>query len=96
MDRGDPAEVIRNAPEYTEQEVTAAASLTSKDGGISYTNPEGCEVAVVLTSPDEIDLYASAGDTVVTNSSGTAGVKLVNASPECQDAIAKSLRALDD
>ena len=66
---------------WTETQIIDAAQLTPD--GIGYTTPEGCEVAVVFTTKQEVDLYADAGDTVATNPDGTAGYKIVGADPSC-------------
>jgi hypothetical protein len=42
-----------------------------------YTGPAGCDVAEIFNTPQEIDLYRSAGDTVVTDSTGTIGAKVI-------------------
>lgn len=68
---------------WTEADVMNAAGLTTEDGGITYQTKSGCSVAVVLNTAAEVNLYASAGDTVVTNPSRTAGLKVVGASPAC-------------
>jgi hypothetical protein len=85
---------ILNPPAYTEQEIAEAALLSSKDG-ISYVSPGGCQVAVILDSPQEVQLYADAGDTVVTNPSGTVGLKIVGGPPGCLEAMAQNLKALE-
>jgi hypothetical protein len=85
---------ILNAPEFSQQEIIQAAGLTTEDG-ISYTSPDGCQVAVILDSPNAVNTYASAGDTVVTNPSASAGVKVVGGPPGCLDTLARDLKALD-
>lgn len=86
---------ILNAPQYSAQDVIDAARLSTNDSGLSYTSPEGCQVAVILDSANAVNTYASAGDTVVTNPSGTAGVKVVGSTPECLQSLAEDLQALD-
>jgi len=86
---------VLNAPEYSAGEIIAAAKLTTNDGGLSYTSPDGCQVAVILDSQSAVDTYAMAGDTVVTNPSGTAGVKVVGSTPACLESLAKDLETLD-
>lgn len=80
---------------WTEQDVITAADLTPDPyGGISYTTPEGCNVAVILTNKAEVDLYADAGDTVAMNPSGTAGYKTSD-DPGCKDWGDDRLKALE-
>jgi hypothetical protein len=86
---------ILNPPAYTQQEIADAALLTSQDGGISYVSPGGCQVAVILDSPEAVQLYVDAGDTVVTNPAGTVGLKIVGGPPGCLEAMAQNLKALE-
>lgn len=59
------------------------------------TTPSGCMVDVVMTSAQEIDTYASAGDTVVTNPDATAGVKVTASDdPGCLGELEQGLEAL--
>lgn len=62
----------------------------------TYTAPNGqqCDVAVVLTSADEVEMYADAGDAVAMNPSGTAGVKVVD--PESATCLRLLTTALMD
>lgn len=57
------------------------------------TGPGRCRVIVVLNSPQEIDLYRSAGDTVVTDPTGTVGAKVDN-ERGCPRVIEESLRGV--
>lgn len=79
---------------WTEADVLRAAGLTTQDGGISFQTASGCEVAVLLNTPAEVKLYASAGDTVVTNPSRTAGVKLISDTPACVGELRSGLAHL--
>lgn len=71
-----------------------AAGLTTDDGGTSYKTASGCEAAVVMTTKATVDLYSDAGDTVVTNPDGTAGVKVVGASDSCLKELQAGLSSL--
>jgi hypothetical protein len=71
-----------------------AAGLTTRDQGISYQTASGCEIAVLLKTRAEVSLYRSAGDTVITNSDGTAGVKLIEATDACRSELRRRLGAL--
>lgn len=88
---------IRNAePEehWTEQQVMDAAGLTTEDGGITYQTASGCSASVVLTNKSAVEVYAGAGDTVVTNPAGTAGVKTSANEPGCLAEFERGLAAL--
>lgn len=85
---------IRNAAPWTEQQVMDAAGLTSDDDGLSYSTSSGCNVSVVLTSKQAVDLYADAGSTVVTNPEGTAGVKTSGDEPDCLAELQRGLSKL--
>ena len=80
---------------YTEQDIITATDLTLSDTGISYDTPSGCDAAVLLTNKNEVDLYADAGDTVVTNPDGTAGYKTSD-DPVCIAEGERNLESLDD
>ncbi len=75
------------ASSFTAQQVVDALKLTddpNSDNEPTAEDPAAglwdaggqCTVAVVLTSPSDIDTYASAGDPVASNPSRTAGVKI--------------------
>lgn len=66
---------VLNAPTYTEAEVAEGLGLDE----LNYVNVNGtkCEAAVVMTDANMVDMYASAGDLVVTNAAGDVGVKVV-------------------
>ena len=85
---------IRNADRWSEQDVIEAAGLTANDGGLSYTTTSGCDVSVVMTNAATVNLYSSAGDTVVTNPDGTAGVKTSGDEPACLAELERGLAAL--
>jgi hypothetical protein len=71
-----------------------AAGLTTDDDGLSYQTASGCDVSVVLTSGQEVELYAGAGDTVVTNPDGSAGVKTSGDEPDCLAELQRGLSKL--
>ncbi|HUR86331.1 MAG TPA: hypothetical protein VMY78_13400 [Solirubrobacteraceae bacterium] len=87
---------IRNADpaRWTEQQVIDAAGLSTTNNGISYATESGCRVAVILTSASAVEVYAGAGDTVVTNPDGTAGVKTSGADRQCLAELERGLAAL--
>jgi hypothetical protein len=81
-DGGSPSSV-------SEQDVVQALGLVPNEGGkrYSYSALGGrCKVTVVLTSPEEVDLYAEAGDPVAQNSDGTVGLKVGAEDPSTSDA----------
>jgi hypothetical protein len=89
----DPADNSGHA-DYTEQQVKDAAKLRSSDGGITYRTPTGCTVAVVLDSPEEVELYRGGGDVVASNEAGTVGAKISDATPDCINELTAALAAL--
>ena len=89
-----PGPTIRNASPWTEAQVMQAAGLTTDDDGLSYSTASGCSVSVVMTDAATVELYAGAGDTVVTNPAGTAGVKTSGDEPECLAELERGLAAL--
>ena len=66
----------------------------AEPGDVGMETRHGCVVDAVLTSAEEVDLYSGAGDTVVTNPDGTAGVKTSN-DPGCLAALEADLAKLD-
>lgn len=78
-------------------DVVSALGLVPNPGGISYSALNGsCDVAVVLTSKQEVDLYAGAGDPVAKNQDGTVGLKVGSNDPsmsdaDCVDALSAAL-----
>jgi DNA primase large subunit len=74
---------------YTEEQVAKLAGF--RTDGISYTGPNDCQVSVIMTTGTAIATYAEAGDPVVTNPSGTVGVKFYP-DPGCRDALLAALR----
>lgn len=85
---------IRNPDPWTEQQVMDAAGLTTEDNGITYETASGCGVSVVLTSAAAVETYAGAGDTVVTNPRGDAGVKTSGADARCLAELQRGLAVL--
>lgn len=84
------------ARHWSEPALARALQLRTNDGGISYTHvPSGCNIAVVLNSPAEVETYASAGDNVVANPSDTAGVKIADRRVTyCRATMLRALRRL--
>jgi hypothetical protein len=58
-----------------------------------YTGPAGCDIAEIFNTPQEIDLYRGAGDTVVTDPSGSIGAKVVD--PGCAHPVELALERVD-
>lgn len=85
---------IRNAPQWTEQDIIKAADLTPNDGGLSYRSPACDQIAVILTSAAQVNTYAGAGNTVVTNPDGNAGVKVIGADAACLAELERGLAKL--
>lgn len=86
---------IRNPAPWTEAQVMQAAGLTTDNDGLSYKTSSGCTASVVLTSKQAVDVYAGAGDTVVTNPAGTAGVKTSGDEPDCLTEFQRGLAGLE-
>lgn len=59
-------------------------------GDGAYT-VDGCEISVVLKTPQEVALYADAGDPVATTPDGSGGVKTT---AECVDGLTEALADL--
>lgn len=80
---------------HDESEVLEHINATTDDGGITYLAEVGgttCQIAVVLTSNNMVEMYAGAGDTVAMNPARTAGVKITD--PEqatCLDVLNEAL-----
>jgi hypothetical protein len=72
-----------------------AAGLTTKDDGLTYQTASGCNVSVVLTSAAQVEVYAGAGSTVVTNPAGDAGMKTSGDDPKCLRELQRGLAALE-
>lgn len=66
------------AAKYTQEQVAAALGLHRPEPGLSswQDHSQQCVASVILLDRKQIKLYANAGDTVVTNPSGTVGVKV--------------------
>lgn len=81
-----------NDARYTEDQVATKAGFAPDPDipGLSWSY-HGCEIAVIMTDRPTVELYASAGDDVVTNEAGDVGVKF-HADPGCRE---KLLAALD-
>jgi hypothetical protein len=77
---GEQTSTLRNATPrsevVTEEQVLRATGLRSIDNGLVYRTASGCDVALILLDRQSVDLYAGAGDTVVTNPDGYVGLKL--------------------
>lgn len=71
-----------------------AAGLTTDTDGLAYTTASGCTASVVMTNAATVNLYAGAGDTVVTNPDGTAGVKTVGSDRRCLLELQRGLASL--
>lgn len=76
----DPSPVDRQP--VSEQQLATALGLTQT--GADWSTPSGCSVAVLLTTPQEVALYADAGDPVVANPERSVGVKLEDDSESCR------------
>lgn len=83
--------------QYSERDVRRHLGLVD-DSGLVFYRADGldCEVAVVLTSPQQVSTYADAGDVVATDPQQRVGVKLV-AEPQrpCFDAVTAALADFD-
>lgn len=66
-----------SAPKHSEEEIAAALGVHRDESGIAWEdNAQECVASVIMTTPDQVKLYADAGDPVATNPSGTVGVKV--------------------
>ncbi len=85
-DDGQGAQVL-NEPDvrWTEQQILDALHEQNvRYGDEIESGADDCWVAVIMLTQEEVELYTSAGDTVVTTPDGTAGVKVTGASdPNC-------------
>lgn len=79
---------------WTEQQVIQAAGLHLDAHGISYQSAHCDQVAQILNTRQEVQLYSGAGDTVVTNADGTAGVKVVGGDAVCRGELERGLATL--
>lgn len=92
-----PTDEMPAQADVTEQDIIDALGLTADDEGISYESAEGCQVAVVLDSPEEVAVYRDAGDTVATNAAGTVGVKIVgDDSGDCFGALSEKMTGVGE
>jgi len=95
---------IRNASPWTEQQIIDALDLQhepidgpkrpARPGDLGMETVSGCSVSVLMTDKASVDLYAGAGDTVVTNPAGTAGVKTSGDEPACLAELERGLATL--
>ena len=94
-------DAIANAQKSQRMEasIISALGLTTEDDGISwhFTVPGGttCSVSVILSDAAEVDLYSSAGDSVITTPDRTAGVKMFD-DPECMMFVDETLASMPD
>jgi hypothetical protein len=78
---------------------TVSVAVIAREAGFQpndvtgYTGPAGCDVAEIFNTQQEIDLYRSAGDTVVTDPTGTIGAKVID--PGCVGPVANALLNVD-
>ena len=86
--------VVHNQDKWTEQQVVDVAGLAISEGGNSYTTPLCDQIAVVLLGKNSVDLYVSAGDTIITNPDGTVGIKAIGPSQQCIDSLKRDLGQL--
>jgi len=74
---------------YTPAQVAKLAGF--KPDPPAWVGPNGEQIAVIVTTRGEIELYASAGDPVVTNPAGDVGVKFFP-EPGARAALLEALR----
>lgn len=79
---------------YTEEQVADMAGLKLNDSGLSWSHG-GCDIAVIMTTRATVELYASAGDAVVTNPAGDVGVKFSASDPGCREKLLAALEAVE-
>jgi hypothetical protein len=83
------------APDGTINERVLAKHLDTRPDGYYDNIAVGgrrCDVAVLLTSASEVDLYADAGAVVATNPDRTVGVKIVDQAAEtCHRLLTEAL-----
>ncbi|MBA0126296.1 hypothetical protein H0B56_12160 [Haloechinothrix sp. YIM 98757] len=85
----NPAPATSEAPEpWTEEQIATHLDLTPTETEGSYTYGDACQIPVIMTTPQEVELYAEAGDTVATTPDGTAGVKIVG---DCEPDVSAQL-----
>ncbi len=82
---------------YSEAEIMEAGGIVEDAESATageWTNESGCGIAVILVNESMVKLYGDAGDTLATNPSGTAGVKVVDgADGTDRDACVEELEA---
>jgi hypothetical protein len=90
-----PAEAVSaNASDdarYTEEQAARLAGFRADNDGLAWTGPNECQISVIMTTRGAIDMYASAGDAVVSNPAGDVGVKF-HPEPGCRTALLAALR----
>lgn len=91
-----PVQTIRNPSPWTDEQIADALNLRKSSSSVigRDTSPSGCTVFAILNSKEAVDMYSGAGDTVVTNPDGTAGVKAEGDKPECLEEFGRGLRSL--
>ncbi len=90
---GTSAVTALNADVPLSEEDIAKQAGFQHDGPIAYEY-QGCQISVILPSPDYIQLYAEAGDTVITDPTGTIGAKIYD-TPECVDSVGHALAKVE-
>lgn len=85
---------------WDRSEIVETLGLSQSKSGAQwhFTTENGikCNVAVVMTTSNAVELYASAGDTVAANTGRTAGLKIVSAETSaCLDAGNKLMSMLE-
>lgn len=102
----DSGQVQNATAEYTADDVIQALDLqadedsdgtpdrAAQESDLSFVTPDGqCDIAVIMVNKQQVETYASAGDSVATNPAGNAGVKFSDA-PGCGDKLAEGLKKL--
>lgn len=87
-----PAPHIANEAKYDEADVLHAVGA-NENGRLTLDDGTVCEIAAVLTSKSQIEMYVNAGDAVVGNASMTAGAKVVG-SRKCLEGVGARLVSL--
>ena|ERR1700730_1100710 len=82
---------------FDQSQLVQYLHLTATDDHLAWTyaapNGTNCNVAVILTTPAMVQLYAGAGDVVATNPNREAGVKVVDAeAATCQRLLTDALK----
>jgi hypothetical protein len=70
-------------------------SGNDNDGWVYYDNSYACDVIVILTTKEAVQLYVNAGDNIVTNPGGNVGLKLDSTQVQrCGQALTQALSGL--